>query len=40
MNTALTSSQERALLRQQRIDLAVSTLERDTPIRQRFHDFL
>jgi hypothetical protein len=40
MNTALTPPQARALLRQQRIDLAASTLERDTPIRQRFHDFL
>jgi hypothetical protein len=40
MNTALTPPQALALLRQQRIDLAVSTLERDTPIRQRFHAFL
>jgi hypothetical protein len=40
MNTALTSSQARVLLRQQRIDLATLILERDTPFRQRFHDFL
>jgi hypothetical protein len=40
VNTALSPPQVRALLRQQRIDLATLTLERDTPIRQRFHDFL